>query len=61
MKINLVVTCPERDEEITKRIENLDGTPTVHIMCFEQETWHSSSCEKTYLTSDIEIISEDEV
>jgi len=57
MIIELIVNCPECEEEI--RISTMDLTsdkPQVHITSFEQSMWECENCNKEFAIGDIDLI-----
>ena len=60
MKVNLVITCPNCDEEITMGSNHFtDDIPTVNVDEFSQTTWHCSACNNTFFIGDIDIWDKD--
>lgn len=62
-KIRLTASCPECDEEMKLFVGDLMGNPepTVDIGNFEQATFHCDKCNKDFHTSDIDLLSEEDI
>lgn len=60
-KIVLTAMCPECDEDMKIVMGDFTDTKdiTVSIYSFEQATFNCNSCNKTFITGDIDLLDED--
>lgn len=63
MQVNLIINCPECDEELIRPSLHLtdEDIPNVHVIEFEQTDCYCSNCKKTFYIGDIDILSKEEI